>query len=111
MQRNFGWFMATTVSRVGLRGEHGPHDRAGNEAAEERRSRAAGVMDDLEEAGIGGRLLPRDVPVRPSPGARQRPEAPGRLGVGLAETVAMVVGLPAAGATRGLAATAPGLQP
>jgi len=64
--------MATTlVSRVGFRGEHGLHDRVGNEAAEERLSRAAGVVDDLEEAEIDGRLLPRDVPVGPSPGARQ----------------------------------------
>src|SRR3954447_23501248 len=73
------------VVRIGRR------DQAGDEGAEERLPAAPGVVDELEEAEIGGQLLPRDAPVRPQPGAQQGPEALGRVDVDLAEPVAILV--------------------
>src|SRR4051794_25791718 len=66
-------------------------DQAGDEGAEERLPAAPGVVDELEEAEIGGQLLLRDAPVGPEPGAQQRPEALGRVDVHLAEAVAVLV--------------------
>src|SRR3954452_9578411 len=70
----------------------GRRDQAGDEGAEERLPAAPGVVDELEEAEIGGQLLPRDAPVRPQPGAQPGPEALGRVDVALAARVPSLVG-------------------
>src|SRR3954447_7912977 len=83
-------------------------DQAGDEGAEERLPAAPGVVDGLEEAETGGQPLPPDAPVRPEPGARQRPEALGRVDVDLAEAVAVLVaGVLAPGVAHGLVPAAP----
>src|SRR5947209_3689242 len=77
---------------IGFRGgERYLRGQAGDEGAEERLPAAPGVVDELEEAGIGGQLLPRDAPVRPQPGARQGPEALGGVDVQLAGAAAVLV--------------------
>src|SRR3954462_1433755 len=63
----------------------------GFRGGEERLPAAPGIVDELEEAEIGGELLLRDAPVGPEPGAQQRPEAFGRVDVHLAEAVAVLV--------------------
>ena|SRR5918993_2559439 len=80
------------MALVGFRGgEHGLRDQGGDEGAEQRLSAAPGVVDGLEEAEIGRQLLPRDAPMGPQPGAQQRPEPFQRVGVDLAEAVAVLV--------------------
>src|SRR3954467_7230902 len=92
---------------VGLR----RRDQAGDESAEEGLAAAASVVDDLEEAEIGRKLLLRDAAVRPEPGAQQRPEALGRVDVDLAEAVAVLVtGVLAAAVADALVAVAPFVQ-
>src|SRR5215213_6238059 len=78
-------------------------DQACDEGAEERLAPATGVVDELEEAEIGGQLLLRDATVRPQPRAQQRPEALGRVDVDLAEPVAILIaGILAAAMADGL---------
>src|SRR3954453_4832640 len=87
-------------------------DQAGDEGAEERLPAAPGIVDELEEAEIGGQLLLRDAPVGPEPGAQQRPEAFGRVDVDLAEAVAVLVaGVLAPRVAHGLVPVAPVVQP
>src|SRR3954468_4004580 len=94
------------VVRVGRR------DQGADEGAQERLPAAPGVVDELEEAEMGGQLLLRDAPVRPQPGTQQRPEAFGRVDVDLAEAVAVLVaGVLAPGVADGLVPVAPVLQP
>src|SRR4051794_34302295 len=86
-------------------------DQAGDEGAEERLPAAPGIVDELEEAEIGGQLLPRDAPGGPEPGAQHRPEALGRVEVALAEAVAVLVaGVLAPRVAHGLVPVAPLLQ-
>jgi hypothetical protein len=66
---------------VRLRGR----DQASDESTEEGLAATSGVVDDLKEAAIGGKLLLRDAAVRPQPGTLQRPEALGRVDVDLAD--------------------------
>src|SRR5215212_3687959 len=81
-------------------------DQARDEGAEQSLAPAAGVVDELEEAEIGGQLLLRDAPVRAEPGAQQRPEALHRVDVDLAEPVPILV----PGVADRLVAVAPPLQ-
>jgi hypothetical protein len=66
-------------------------DQGGDEGAKERFAPPAGVVDELEEAEVGGQLLLRDAAMRPQPGAQQRPKTLGRVDVDLAEAVAILV--------------------
>src|SRR5918998_1401953 len=69
------------------------------------------VVDEPEGGEIGGQLLLRDAPVRPQPGAQQRPQALGRVDVDLAEAVAIVVpGILAPAVADRLVPVAPGFQ-
>src|SRR4051812_5609910 len=64
-----GWLLSGFgVVRVGRR------DQGADEGAQERLPAAPGVVDELEEAEMGGQLLLRDATVRPQPGAQQGPE-------------------------------------
>src|SRR3954447_22074788 len=69
----------------------GRRDQGADEGAQERLPAAPGVVDELEEAEIGGELLVRDATVRPQPGAHQGPESLGGVDVDLAEAVAVLV--------------------
>src|SRR3954452_9789832 len=90
----------------------GSRDQASDQGPEQRLPAAPGVVDELEEAEIGGQLFLRDAPVRPQPGAQQRPQAFGRVDVDLAEAVAIVVpGILAPSVTDRLVPVAPVLQP
>src|SRR3954453_10011714 len=85
-RRNRLWLLSGFgVVSVGL------GNQGGDEGAEECFAAAAGVVDELEEAEIGGQLLLRDAAMRPQPRAQQRPEALSRVDVDLAEAVAIVV--------------------
>src|SRR3954452_16761746 len=93
------------VVRIGRR------DQGADEGAQERLPAAPGVVDELEEAEIGGQLLLRDATVRPQPGAQQGPEALGRVDVDLAEAVAVLVPrVLAPRVAHGLVAVAPLFQ-
>ena len=48
-------------------------------------------MDELEEGKIVGQLLLRDAPVRPQPGAQQRPNAFHGVDVDFAEAITILV--------------------
>src|SRR5687768_6820777 len=50
-------------------------DQGGDKGAEQGFAAAAGIVDELEEAEIGGQLLLREAAVRPQPRAQQGPEA------------------------------------
>ena len=69
----------------------GSRNQGGDEGAEQGFAAAAGVVDELEEAEIGGQLFLRDAAMRPQPRAQQRPEALGRVDVDLPEAVTIVV--------------------
>src|SRR4051794_4407792 len=101
------------VALIGFRGAgHRLRDQASDQGPEQRLPAAPGVVDELEEAEVGGQLLLRDAPVRPQPGTQQRPEAFGRVDVHLAEPVAVLVaGVLAPGVADGLVPVAPVLQP
>ena len=89
----------------------GSRDQGLYEGGEKGLAAAAGVMDELEEAEIGGQLLLGDATVRPQPGAQQRPETFGRVDVDLAEAVAIVIPrVLAAAMADGFVAVAPGAQ-
>ena len=62
---------------VALIGFWGGGQQSGQEGAEQGFSSASGVMDELEEGEIVGQLFLGDAPVRPQPGAQQRPDAIG----------------------------------
>src|SRR3954452_22803677 len=86
-------------------------DQTRDEGAEQSLAPAAGVVDELEEAEVERQLLLRDAPVRAQPGARQGPEALGRVDVDLAEAVPVVVPcVLAAGVADRLVAVAPLVQ-
>src|SRR4051812_44215436 len=65
--------------------------QGGDELAEEGPATAAGVVHELEESEIERQLLLRDAPVRPQPGAQQRPDPLHGVDVDLAEAVAVVI--------------------
>src|SRR4051812_30958111 len=82
--------------------------QARDEGAERSLAPAAGVVDELEGAEVERQLLLRDAPVRARPGARQGPEALGRVDVDLAEAARVVVPcVLAAGVADRLVAAAP----
>ena len=60
---------------MALIGFRGGGQQSGQEGAEQGFSSASGVMDELEEGEIVGQLFLGDAPVRPQPGAQQRPDA------------------------------------
>src|SRR3954447_25965075 len=83
-------------------------DERPGERGEEGLPPPAGVVDHLEEGEIGGRLLPRDAPVGPEPGAQQGPQAIGGVDVDLAGPVAVIIpGVLASRMAHGLVAVAP----
>ena len=87
-------------------------DQGGNEGTEERLAPPAGVMDELEEAEIGGELLLRDAAMGTQPGAQQGPEAFRRVDVDFAEAIAVIIPrVLATGVADGLVSVAPVLQP
>src|SRR3954452_18627686 len=97
---------------VGFRGgERHLRDQAGDEGAEQRLPAAPGVVHDLEEAEVGRQLLLGDAPVRPQPGAQERPDPFHRVDVDLAEPVAVLVaGVFPAGVADGLVLVTPLFQ-
>jgi len=89
----------------------GSGDEGGNEGAEECLSALTSVVNELEEAEIGGQFLLGDAAVGTQPGAQQRPEALDRVDVDLAEAVAVVIACVfAMGMADGLVAVAPVFQ-
>src|SRR3954462_7290434 len=87
----------------------GSGDEGGNECAEECLSALTSVVNELEEAEIGGQFLLGDAAVGAQPGAQQRPEALDR--VDLAKAVAVVIACVfAMGMADGLVAVAPVFQ-
>src|SRR3954462_13998441 len=65
--------------------------QGGDEGAEEGFAAAPGVVHEREEAEVERQLVLRDAPVRPQPGAQQRPEPFHGVDVDLAEAVAVLV--------------------
>src|SRR5919206_109702 len=91
--------------------DRGSRDERPDERGEEGLAPSARVVDDLEEGEIGGELLLRDAPVRPQPGAQQRPDALHRVDVDLAEAVTIVIArVLAPSVADGLVPVAPPLQ-
>src|SRR5215212_35097 len=85
--------------------------QGGDKGSEQSSSAAAEVVHDLEEAEVERQLLLRDAPVRPQPGAQQRPDPFHGVDVDLAEAVAVLVaGAFAPPVADGLVPVAPGLQ-
>jgi hypothetical protein len=69
----------------------GGGQQSGQEGAKQGLAPASGVVHELEEGEIVGQLLLGDAPVRPQPGAQQRPDAFHDVDVDLAEAVAILV--------------------
>src|SRR5215212_10692255 len=65
--------------------------QGGDKGSEQGFAAAAEVVHDLEEAEVERQLVLRDAPVRPQPGAQQRPEAFHGVDVDLAVAVAVLV--------------------
>src|SRR5688500_8710362 len=82
-------FPAWLLSGFGVLARSG--DQGGDKGAEQGFAAAAGIVDELEEAEIGGQLLLREAAVRPQPRAQQGPEALERVDVHLAKAVAILV--------------------
>ena len=60
-------------SSVALFGFRGGGQQGGQQGSEQGFAPASGVVHEFEEGKIVGQLLLRDAPVRPQPGAQQRP--------------------------------------
>ena len=86
-------------------------DQGGDEFAEEGFAPTPCVVHECEEAEVERPLLLRDAPVRPQPGAQQRPDPLHGVDVHLAEAVAVLVArVLATPVTNGLVPVAPALQ-
>src|SRR4051794_25675312 len=71
--------------------DRGSGDEQPDEGGEEGLSSPARVVHDLEEGEVERQLLLRDAPVRPQPGAQQRPDALRGVDVHLAGPVAVLI--------------------
>ena len=67
------------------------NSRSSDEGTEQGLSPSPGIVDELEEAEIGGQIFLRDAPMWPQPGAQQRPEAFEGIDVNFAEAVTILV--------------------
>src|SRR5215208_5451205 len=65
--------------------------QGGDKGSEQGFAAAAGVVHELKEAEIERQLVLRNAPMRPQPGAQQRPEPFHGVDVDLAEAVAILV--------------------
>src|SRR3954470_2637537 len=79
---------ANILALIGFRGG-GQQSR--QEGAEQSFSSASGVMHELEEGKIVGQLFLGDAPVRPQPGAQQRPDAIHGINVDFTEAVTILI--------------------
>ena len=77
--------------KMALFGFRGGGQQGGQEGSEQGFAPASGVVHELEESKIVGQLLLRDAPVRPQPGAQQRPNTFHGVDVDFAEAIAIFV--------------------
>ena len=83
-----------------------------HEGAKQGLAALTGVVHELKETKIQRQLVLRDTPVRPQPGAQQRPEALNCIDMNFAQSIAIIVArILAMGVADRLVAVAPGWQP